>query len=217
MAGSPAASCAPRTRTAPRRWGSASTRRSGLVSASIPRPATDRWAESPCRYWADRGKTTTPIIRRGEIMPRSLAAAVLALAAVLPAWAAGPTVTFTLPAENTTPGTFGALPWPDDLYFDQGRPGDGDGTLLNSGASIGLGADVIEMNTATVEQALDLMDGFGTTSAIYFFLSGPIDPATLPLSPRTAPSLGDSVFCADAATGTPVPIGLRWDVDTRIP
>jgi len=109
-------------------------------------------------------------------MTRSLAAAALALAAVLPAWAAGPTVTFTLPAENTTPATFGSLPWPNDLYFDQGRPGDGDGTLLNSGASIGLAAQVIETNTAAVEQALDLVDGFGTTTGTFFFFSGRIDP-----------------------------------------
>ena len=147
-------------------------------------------------------------------MSRSLAAIVLALTAMQPAWAAGPTVNFTLPAENTTPATFGSLPWPDDLYFDQGRPGDGDGTLLNSGASIGLGADVIETNTAVVEQALDLLDGFGTTTATFFFFSGPIDPATLPASPRLAPSLSDSVFCADAATGTPVEIALKWNVDT---
>src|SRR5262249_58421554 len=114
-------------------------------------------------------------------------------------WAAGPSVNFTLPAPNTTPATFGTLPWPDDLYFDQGQPGDGDGTLLDAGSSIGLSADVIRTNTASVEQALDLMDGFGATTAIFFFFSGPIDPASLPVSPRTAPSLGDSVFCADAA------------------
>src|SRR5262252_3736433 len=145
------------------------------------------------------------------------AAAAVAMAVAAPVRAAGPTITFTLPAENTTPGTFGSLPWPDDLYFDQGRPGDGDGTLLNSGASIGLGAAVIETNTASVEQALDLMDGFGTTTAILFFFSGPIDPSTLPASPRLTPSLGDSVFCADAATGAAVPIALKWNVDTRIP
>src|SRR5262249_32117110 len=120
-------------------------------------------------------------------------------------------------APRGTPATFGSLPWPDDLYFDQGRPGDGDGTLLDSGASIGLGAAVIETNTASVEQALDLMDGFGTTTTIHFFFSGAVDPSTLPPSPRTVPSLGDSVFCADAATGTPVPIALKWNVDTRIP
>src|SRR5262249_16724083 len=153
----------------------------------------------------------------GGSMSRSIAAIVLALTAMQPAWAAGPTVNFTLPAENTTPATFGSLPWPDDLYFDQGRPADGDGTLLNSGSSIGLGTAVIETNTAAVEQALDLLDGFGTTTATFFFFSGPIDPATLPASPRVAPSLSDSVFCADPATGTPLQIALKWNVDTRTP
>jgi hypothetical protein len=133
------------------------------------------------------------------------------------ALAAVSTVKFTLPALNTTPSVFGSLPYPDDLYFDQGQPGDGDGTLLNSGASIGLGVDVIRTNTASVEDALDLVDGFGTTSAIYFFFSDPIDSASLPASPVLLPSLGDSVFCADAATATPVPIALKANIDTRIP
>ena len=150
-------------------------------------------------------------------MPRPLLAVILALAVAPAVLAAGPTVNFTLPVENATPATFGDLPWPDDLYFDQGRPGDGDGTLLDSGASIGLATAVIETNTASIEQALDLLDGFGTTSAIYFFFSGPIDPSTLPPSPRTAPAYSDSVFCADAATGALVPIALKWDLDTRIP
>lgn len=139
------------------------------------------------------------------------------LSCVAPAFAVGPTVSFTLPTENVTPSVFGSLPFPDDLYFDQGRPGDGDGTLLNTGSVIGLGADVVEVNTATAEDALDLLEGFGTTSAIWFFLSGPLDVASLPASPVVSPSLSDSVFCAEAATGTPVPIALRFDVDTRIP
>src|SRR5438552_9011890 len=132
----------------------------------------------------------------------------LALLAVfalpLAAHATGPTVTFALPVENTTPSTFGSLPFPDDLYFDQGRPGDGDGTLLNTGSSIGLGVDVVRSNTATVEDAYDLLDGFGTTSAIFFFLSGPLDVGSLPASPVLSPSLSDGVFCADAASATPV-------------
>src|ERR1051325_10764841 len=139
------------------------------------------------------------------------------LALPLAAHALGPPVTFTLPAEHTTPSTWGSLPFPDDLYFDQGRPADGDGTLLNSGSSIGLGVDVIRTNTASVEDALDLLDGFGTTSAIFFFLSGPLDAGSLPASPVVSPSLSDSVFCVDAATATPVPIALRFDVDTRVP
>ncbi len=155
-------------------------------------------------------------------MPRWLPALVCALGlGPVATFAAGPTVLFTLPAPNTTPAVFGALPFPNDLYFDQGRPGDGDGTLINAGlpsaAKIGLASLVIQSNTASVEEALDLLDGFGTTSAIYFFFSGAIDPASLPPSPVLAPALTDSVFCADAATATPVPIMLKWNADSRIP
>src|SRR5437667_149474 len=149
-------------------------------------------------------------------MLRSTAVFALVLAP-LAARAAGPTVQFTLPAENTTPGVFGSLPWPNDLYFDQGQPGDGDGTLLASGASIGLGAQVITANTGSIEDALDLLDGFGTTTAIDFFLSGPLDAGSLPASPVLTPSLADSVCCADAATATPVPVAIKLDIDTRIP
>jgi hypothetical protein len=147
---------------------------------------------------------------------RQLFAFVLALIPTA-ALAVGPTVSFTLPAENSTPSVFGSLPYPNDLYFDQGEPGDGDGTLKNSGSSIGLGVDVIRTNTASAEDALDLVDGFGTTSAVFFFLSGPISTTSLPTSPVTAPALTDNVFCAEAATATPVPIALKFDVDTRVP
>src|SRR5690349_9868499 len=142
----------------------------------------------------------------------------LVLAAVAnSAYALGPTVNFTLPVENATPSVWGQLPFPDDLYFDQGQPGDGDGTLLDAGSSIGLGVDVIRQNTASVEDALDLLDGFGTTSAIWFFFSGAVDVASLPASPVLSPALTDSAFCADAATLTPVPLAIKFDVDTRVP
>jgi hypothetical protein len=131
-------------------------------------------------------------------------------------WALGPTVTFTLPAQDTTPSVFGSLPFPCDLYFDGGKRADGDGTLLNAGASIGLGTDVVRANAASIEDGLDLLDGFGTTTATWFFLSAPIDRASLPASRVLAPSLADPVFCADAATLTPVPIALEFDFDTRI-
>ena len=51
------------------------------------------------------------------------------------AWGAGPTVLFTLPAQDRTPSVFGSLPFPCDLYFDGGKPADGDHTLLDTGAS----------------------------------------------------------------------------------
>jgi len=147
---------------------------------------------------------------------RSLVVLVLAAVATS-AYALGPTVNFTLPVENATPSVWGQLPFPDDLYFDQGQPGDGDGTLLDTGSSIGLGTDVIRTNTASVEDALDLLDGFGTTSAIWFFFSGAVDVASLPASPVLAPARSDSVFCADTATLTPVPLAIKFDVDTRVP
>ncbi len=142
----------------------------------------------------------------------------------LVARAAGPTVLFTLPAQDTTPAVFGSLPFPNDLYFDQGKPGDGDGTLLNAGlpanAKMGLAAATITgnggLNAGIVEDAFDLMDGFGTTSAVYFFFDGPIDTASLPTSPVLTPALSDSVFCADVATLTPVPVRIKSDVDSRI-
>src|SRR5439155_5923223 len=89
---------------------------------------------------------------RGGLMVRllSVCAFVLTLIPAV-ARAAGPTVQFTLPALNATPSTFGTLPFPDDLYFDQGRPGDGDGTLLDSGATIGLAVDVFRNNTDAIE------------------------------------------------------------------
>src|SRR5438132_13271132 len=136
--------------------------------------------------------------------------------APLAARAAGPVVQFTLPAESTTPGVCGLRVSPGGLDCDQARPGDGDGMLLASGASIGLGAQVITTNTAAIADALDLLVGFGTTTAIDFFLSGPLDRASVPASPVLAPSLADSVFCADAATATPVPLAIKFDIDTRI-
>src|SRR5439155_8629036 len=68
-----------------------------------------------------------------------------------------------------------------------------------------------------IEKALDLLDGFGTTSAIFFFFDGPITPASLPTPPVLAPALTDSVFCANATTAVPVPVEVKFDVDTRIP
>src|SRR6266568_3435714 len=134
-----------RRSNAARRDASAARRREGIRSQTLSLPAAGRLCD--------------------EGAVRSLIVALLLLPAL--AHAVGPTVAFTLPALHATPSVFGSLPFPCDLYFDGGTPGGGDGTLLDAGASIGLGTDVVRVNTAAVEDALDLLDGFGTTTAIY--------------------------------------------------
>jgi pimeloyl-ACP methyl ester carboxylesterase len=146
------------------------------------------------------------------------ALAIVALATI-PALAAGPTVNFTLPPENSNPSVFGSVPWPSDLYFDQGEQTDGDGTLLNNGANIGLSVDVVRNTnyTATLERGLDTMDGFGVTTGCFFFFSGSIDGGSLPTSPRVTPAVTDSVLLVDLSDSSLVPIELKANVDTRIP
>jgi hypothetical protein len=148
----------------------------------------------------------------------SCAALVALVLAAVPAFA-GPTVNFTLPPENTNPTVFGSVPFPSDLYFDQGGPTDGDGTLLNNGANIGIAADVVRNTnyTATVERGLDVMDGFGVTTGCFFFFSGSIDVASLPASPRLAPAVTDSVFMVNLSDKSLEPVELKANVDTRIP
>src|SRR6267378_1073904 len=121
------------------------------------------------------------------------AALVTFVLTAIPALAVGPTVKFTLPPENTNPTVFGSVPFPSDLYFDQGGPTDGDGTLLNTGANIGLAADVVRNTnyTPTLERGLDVMDGFGVTTGCFFFFTGSIDVSSLPTSPHLTPAVTD--------------------------
>ncbi len=157
-------------------------------------------------------------LRPRPCLVRALATAAISLVASI-AVAAGPTVNFTVPTEDINPMVFGSLPFPSDLYFHLGEPGDGDGTLLNVGANIGMSADVVRnLNyTAVVERGLDVMDGFGTTTGCFFFFSGSIDVSSLPTSPNLTPSASDSVFLMNLSDATLVPIQLKANVDTRIP
>src|SRR6185369_16330268 len=70
--------------------------------------------------------------------------------------------------------------------------------------------------TPTVERGLDTLDGFGVTTACFFFFSGSIDVSSLPTSPRLAPAITDSVLLVDLADGSLTPIELKANVDTRI-
>jgi len=156
----------------------------------------------------------------GRSLARAIATAAALTIFVAPALAAGPEVKFSLGfPESTMPTVFGSLPFPSDLYFDQGDVLDGDGTLINTGANIGLAADVVRNTnyTATLERGLDVLDGFGVTTGCFFFFNGPIDAASLPASPNLTPTPTDSVLMMNLSDGTLVPIALKANVDTRIP
>jgi dienelactone hydrolase len=51
--------------------------------------------------------------------------------------------------------------------------------------------------------------GFGTSAAIFFRFSGPVDPASLPTSPAAALDPAASVFLVDLAAGNRVPVRIR--------
>ncbi len=152
--------------------------------------------------------------------PRSWSIFVIPMCVLL-ALSAGPAgavaVNFTLPAENSMPATFGTLPYPSDLYFDQGEPTDGNGTLLNTGSSIGLSSVVPNATfRPTIERGLDILDGFGVTTACFIFFNGAIDVSSLPTSPRLAPAASDSVILMNLSDGSLVPIALKPNVDLGI-
>ena len=76
------------------------------------------------------------INHRSAVATQSLAAIALVLVSALlvtaaPSRVEAASVRFTLPAENAMPAPLLSVPFPSDLYFDQGQPGDGDGTLLD--------------------------------------------------------------------------------------
>jgi hypothetical protein len=70
------------------------------------------------------------------------------------------------------PGAWGAVPFPNDLYLDD------EGKLWFASLPVGPAAD--PLSTELMIQALHDLDGAGLTSPVFFPVSGPIDPATLP-------------------------------------
>jgi len=106
------------------------------------------------------------------------------------------------------PMAFGAVPWPDDLYFTKSQLTLGD--LPDSTPN--------SEYTRALRTSLAELDGFGIATPIYFFVEGDIDPATLPQSPEESVGERASVFLLDADTGSPdafKPVGveLQWSAE----
>ena len=163
-----------------------------------------------------------------------LAAASLVLLCATGAFAVVPVqVLYTEPAAGTMP-QFGTVPFPNNLYYDGGAPGAGDGTLVNKDPgnpnggyeAFGLETSVLMLQDRAIMAGLDRLDGFGVTTPVWFFFDGDIDESTLPGTPvvsngrvQTSPSAADSVFLVEVGSSPAafVPAKFRFDIDTRIP
>ncbi len=162
------------------------------------------------------------------------AAAFLLLVTAAGALAATPVqVLYTEPTAGTMP-QFGTVPFPNNLYYDGGAPGAGDGTLVNEDPgnpnggyeAFGLETTVLMLQDRAIMGGLDRLDGFGVTTPIWFFFDGDIDESSLPGIPKVSngrvqviPSAADSVFVVEVGSSPAafVPVKFRFDVDTRIP
>ena len=111
---------------------------------------------------------------RGAVATARLSPRTIALFATLAALAFGTvpvhaaSVLFSVPAENAMPSPFLSVPFPSDLYFDQGQPGDGDGTLLNTGSNVGISVVATNANfSPAVERGLDTLTGWGVSTGCH--------------------------------------------------
>jgi dienelactone hydrolase len=120
---------------------------------------------------------------------------------------------------GTGPIDFAAVPFPDDLYRATGQ--------------IEIGAFPAELSqvagetppfdgmVTTMREAFHDLDGFGTTSAVFFRLDGDIDASTLPATPADSVEASASVFLLDVDPASPdalhrVPVEVHWDGARRM-
>lgn len=105
------------------------------------------------------------------------------------------------------PLDFGAIPFPDDLYIEDG------------GIALGAFPDAASADRPMIESlraSLRSLDGFGVTTPVFFELDGPIHPDSLPRTPGETLAEDASVFLIDADPSSPtafarIPGQVRWD------
>jgi len=114
----------------------------------------------------------------------------------------GPRVQFEL-ADG--PIAFGSIPFPDDLYRDA------EGVIV-IGPRAGLGGQPL---SAEMLADMGSLGGFSPTAPVFFYIDGPIDPATLPATPESSLGADASVFLLDIDPSSPgaysrIPVECRW-------
>lgn len=110
---------------------------------------------------------------------------------------------------------FAQVPFPDDLY----RNAEGGIELGAFPAETVQVAGEVAPDAAmvrTMREALRDLDGFGTSSGVFFRIDGDIDPSSLPATPSASLQSGASVYMMDAESGSPdafhrIPIEVHWD------
>ena len=106
------------------------------------------------------------------------------------------------------PMAWGSIPWPDDLYLENGHL-----------AVTGLPFADADMRDA-LQSALGSIDGSGTRPTIVFAFDGELDQASLPATPADSLGPDASVFLIDADTSSPdaferLPIEVELSRDRR--
>lgn len=107
---------------------------------------------------------------------------------------------------------FGDVPFPDDLYLEDGH--------VEIGA-LPSSDDAMPQMLEDERAAFRDLDGFGATSPVFFRIDGDLDPASLPANPAASLRDDASVFLVDADAASPtafdrVPVEVRWDAPTRL-
>ncbi len=167
---------------------------------------------------------------------RPLKLALLTGCSLLFAFAFSASATVHVRYAEPTPGSmpeFTTVPFPNNLYFDGGAFGAGDGTLINQDPSnpdgferFGLEVHLVPQQDRVLMGSLDRMDGFGVTSPTWFFFDGPIQESSLPGEPvvdngrvQRTPTAADSVLLVEVGSNPPqlIPVKFRFGFETRIP
>lgn len=102
--------------------------------------------------------------------------------------------------------SLGAIPWPDDLYLQEGH--------VSLSDPPGSPSDY----TRSLRMSLTELDGFGIATPVYFYLDGAIDADSLPQTAEESVGPRASVFLIDADTGSPdafqrVRAEMQWSPD----
>lgn len=127
---------------------------------------------------------------------------------VVPADGGGGTSATSLVYEPTAGAIdFGAMPFPDDLYLEDGHVEIGE----LPGEAIGF-SDYAE----TARLAFRDLDGFGATTPVYFPVDGTVDGSSLPATASGSTLEDASAFLVDVDSASPaaterVPVDARFD------